>query len=244
MPLACCIDRGPKELTHLGARFPMVDVKKAVLIGVRTLDEQEKEEIRTPGIHVFTLRDIDVQHPRGDAHRDGDRLPPGRRLPPDLRPRRHRSLSRARSPHAASLAGRRCANHDHGARGRVRKTARPGNDRDQPDPRQPERDGARRDRLGLSALGRPCSERPRVLEFPAIAEEEPTPAHGPRGPRPARATWSSSDGLLLVGDLPDRQPGRVHVRPSASCSTRGEPKQAKEESALLMLAGIIVSRPS
>ncbi|MBK7644193.1 MAG: arginase [Planctomycetes bacterium] len=60
MPLACCIGRGPKELTHLGARFPMVDVKKAVLIGVRTLDEQEKKEIKDSGIHVFTLRDIDM----------------------------------------------------------------------------------------------------------------------------------------------------------------------------------------
>ena len=60
MPLACCIGRGPKELTQLGERFPMIDVKKAVLIGVRTLDLQEKREIKDSGIHVFTLRDIDM----------------------------------------------------------------------------------------------------------------------------------------------------------------------------------------
>jgi len=60
MPLACCIGRGPDELTRLGERFPMVDVKKAVLIGVRTLDLQEKKEIKDCGIHVFTLRDIDM----------------------------------------------------------------------------------------------------------------------------------------------------------------------------------------
>lgn len=60
MPLACCIGRGAAELTRIGERFPMVDVKKSVLIGVRTLDAQEKREIKDSGIHVFTLRDIDM----------------------------------------------------------------------------------------------------------------------------------------------------------------------------------------
>ena len=60
MPLACCIGRGVPELTHLGDRVPMVDVEKAVLVGVRTLDLKEKAEIKDSGIHVFTLRDIDM----------------------------------------------------------------------------------------------------------------------------------------------------------------------------------------
>jgi len=60
MPLACCIGRGVAELTHLGDRVPMVDVEKAVLVGVRTLDLKEKAEIKDSGIHVFTLRDIDM----------------------------------------------------------------------------------------------------------------------------------------------------------------------------------------
>ena len=60
MPLACVIGRGIPELVRLGSRVPMVDVEKAVLIGVRTLDKKEKEEIKDSGIHVFTLRDIDM----------------------------------------------------------------------------------------------------------------------------------------------------------------------------------------
>lgn len=60
MPLACCIGRGLPELTRIGSRVPMVDVEKAVLIGARTLDPREKQEIKSSGIHVFTLKDIDM----------------------------------------------------------------------------------------------------------------------------------------------------------------------------------------
>ena len=60
MPLACCVGRGVPELVRLGDRVPMVDVEKAVLIGVRTLDAKEKEEIRDAKLHVFTIRDIDM----------------------------------------------------------------------------------------------------------------------------------------------------------------------------------------
>jgi arginase len=60
MPLAACIGRGLPELVRLGDRVPMVDVEKAVLIGARTLDPREKQEIKDSGIHVFTLKDIDM----------------------------------------------------------------------------------------------------------------------------------------------------------------------------------------
>jgi arginase len=60
MPLACCVGRGVPELVRLGDRVPMVDVEKAVLIGVRTIDLREKQEIKESGLHVFTLRDIDM----------------------------------------------------------------------------------------------------------------------------------------------------------------------------------------
>ncbi|MBI5363750.1 MAG: arginase [Planctomycetes bacterium] len=60
MPLACVLGRGAAELTRLGERFPMVDVEKTVLVGVRSLDKKEKEEIRAAGLHVYTSRDIDM----------------------------------------------------------------------------------------------------------------------------------------------------------------------------------------
>lgn len=60
MPLAACIGRGAPELVNLGDRVPMVDVEKAVLIGVRTIDARERQEIKASGIHVFTVKDIDM----------------------------------------------------------------------------------------------------------------------------------------------------------------------------------------
>lgn len=60
MPLAACIGRGAPELVKLGERIPMVDVEKAVLIGVRTIDPRERQEIKASGIHVFTVKDLDM----------------------------------------------------------------------------------------------------------------------------------------------------------------------------------------
>jgi arginase len=60
MPLAACIGRGAPELVRLGDRVPMVDVEKAVLIGVRTIDPREKKEIQASSIHVFTVKDLDM----------------------------------------------------------------------------------------------------------------------------------------------------------------------------------------
>ncbi|MBL8860636.1 MAG: arginase [Planctomycetes bacterium] len=60
MPLAACIGRGAPELVRLGERVPMVDVEKAVLIGVRTIDPRERSEIKASGIHVFTVKDLDM----------------------------------------------------------------------------------------------------------------------------------------------------------------------------------------
>lgn len=60
MPLAACIGRGAPELVRLGERVPMVDVEKAVLIGVRTIDPRERQEIKSSGIHVFTVKDLDM----------------------------------------------------------------------------------------------------------------------------------------------------------------------------------------
>jgi arginase len=60
MPLASCLGYGPDALTRLGERFPMVDARNAVLIGVRSVDKTEREVVRESGIHVYTMRDIDM----------------------------------------------------------------------------------------------------------------------------------------------------------------------------------------
>ncbi len=61
MPLASCLGRGPDELARLGARFPMIEAQNAVLVGVRSIDQREREMVKEVGVRCFTMRDIDIQ---------------------------------------------------------------------------------------------------------------------------------------------------------------------------------------
>jgi arginase len=59
MPLACCIGLGPKPLTHLLGYAPKVDPRNVALVGVRDVDQLEKEHVRNSGVRAFTMRHID-----------------------------------------------------------------------------------------------------------------------------------------------------------------------------------------
>jgi arginase len=58
MPLAALLGHEPTELASIGFS-PSVEPEHTVLLGVRNLDDQEKEQIRQSGVHVFTMKDID-----------------------------------------------------------------------------------------------------------------------------------------------------------------------------------------
>jgi arginase len=59
MPLAALLGSEPAELSRIGGFAPKVMPERTVLIGIRNLDEREKERIRGSGVHVFTMKDID-----------------------------------------------------------------------------------------------------------------------------------------------------------------------------------------
>jgi arginase len=59
MPLAALIGSEPTELAAVGGFHPKVDPQHTVLIGVRNLDEKEKQRVRDSRIHVFTMMDVD-----------------------------------------------------------------------------------------------------------------------------------------------------------------------------------------
>ncbi len=59
MPLACCLGRGPQELTGILGYSPKVDGGNVVLIGIRDVDEDERHGVRESGVTAFTMRDID-----------------------------------------------------------------------------------------------------------------------------------------------------------------------------------------
>jgi arginase len=58
MPLAALLGQDPLELATIGFS-PSVLPQNTVLVGIRNLDEREKEQIHASGVHVFTMKDID-----------------------------------------------------------------------------------------------------------------------------------------------------------------------------------------
>ncbi len=59
MPLASLLGPEPAELAKIGGFSPKVTPDRTVLIGIRNLDEREKELVRDSGVRVFTMKDID-----------------------------------------------------------------------------------------------------------------------------------------------------------------------------------------
>lgn len=59
MPLACCVGRGPKELTSLFDYAPKVEGRNVALIGIRDVDIHERQIVRESGLTAFTMREID-----------------------------------------------------------------------------------------------------------------------------------------------------------------------------------------
>jgi arginase len=58
MPLAALLGQEPVELSSIGTS-PSILPQHTVLVGIRNLDDQEKQQIKSAGVHVFTMKDID-----------------------------------------------------------------------------------------------------------------------------------------------------------------------------------------
>jgi arginase len=59
MPLAVLLGRGPKELTHVSGFAPKLLPENVVVIGARSVDPGERELIKTLGVRVFTMSEVD-----------------------------------------------------------------------------------------------------------------------------------------------------------------------------------------
>lgn len=59
MPLAVSLGHGDKRLTELCGYTPKVKPNRSVLVGIRDLDQPERDIINQSGITPFTIRDID-----------------------------------------------------------------------------------------------------------------------------------------------------------------------------------------
>jgi arginase len=59
MPLAALLGGEPLELARIGGPDASVRAEHTVLVGIRNLDDREKEIVKASGVHAFTMKDID-----------------------------------------------------------------------------------------------------------------------------------------------------------------------------------------
>lgn len=59
MPLACCVGMGPPELTNIFGYAPKVDPRNVAVIGLRSVDNDERRNVQRAGVHAYTMRDVD-----------------------------------------------------------------------------------------------------------------------------------------------------------------------------------------
>src|SRR5579862_8315157 len=59
MPLACCVGLGPPELSGIFGYSPKIDPANVALVGIRSVDQKERDNVQRSGVHAFTMRDID-----------------------------------------------------------------------------------------------------------------------------------------------------------------------------------------
>jgi arginase len=59
MPLSALLGREPVELARFAGEGPAVLAEHTVLVGIRNLDDREKDAMRASKVHVFTMKDID-----------------------------------------------------------------------------------------------------------------------------------------------------------------------------------------
>jgi arginase len=59
MPLAALLGHGPAELVNISGFAPKVRPEDCVVVGVRQIDDGERELARRIGLRVYTMRDLD-----------------------------------------------------------------------------------------------------------------------------------------------------------------------------------------
>ncbi len=59
MPLAALLGGEPLELARIGGPEAAVRPEHTVLVGIRNLDDREKEVVKASGIHAYTMKDVD-----------------------------------------------------------------------------------------------------------------------------------------------------------------------------------------
>lgn len=59
MPLACCLGMGPRELSAIYGFAPKVAPENTAIIGLRSVDIEERLNVQRAGVRAYTMRDVD-----------------------------------------------------------------------------------------------------------------------------------------------------------------------------------------
>jgi arginase len=59
MPLACCLGQGPPEMAGIGGFTGKVKAENVAIVGLRAVDQRERQMVRDAGVCALTMRDID-----------------------------------------------------------------------------------------------------------------------------------------------------------------------------------------
>lgn len=59
MPLSVLLGQGHQQLTEIGGNGAKIAAENVALIGIRTIDDQEKQCLKRAGVRYFSMRDID-----------------------------------------------------------------------------------------------------------------------------------------------------------------------------------------
>ena len=74
MPVAALLGDGPRALIDVGYPGPKLQPSQIVMVGIRNLDEKERQRLTKSGITVFTMKDIDEQGLASVARQSLNRL--------------------------------------------------------------------------------------------------------------------------------------------------------------------------
>lgn len=80
MALATLLGQGFPELVDVGRPGPKLEPQDVVMIGVRTLDSEERLRLRSSGVSVYTMRDLDERGMSAITQEALERLGHHRRL--------------------------------------------------------------------------------------------------------------------------------------------------------------------
>lgn len=61
MPLAALLGMGPAELTDIEGFSPKVAAENVIVVGARSIDREEAENIRRKGVRIVTMKEIDMR---------------------------------------------------------------------------------------------------------------------------------------------------------------------------------------